>query len=298
VVVVGSVNIDLVVTVDRLPAPGETVAGGRFERHYGGKGANQAVAAARMGASVAFVGAVGDDEDGRSALRELAREGVNTAGVATLAGVPTGVALIVVDGKGENQIAVASGANAKLSAAWVERALAQVDADVRVILLGFEVGDAPLAAVAAWAAAQGILMIVNPSPVRPLAPELLAARPLLIANEGEVVALSPAENAERAARDLARRLDTVVVMTVGARGAFVVANDRSTLVPGLHVDAIDTTGAGDTLAGVLAAQLARGDPIVDATRTAVAAAAHATTRQGAREGMPTRSEVRALIRSR
>ncbi|MEO8625354.1 MAG: ribokinase [Candidatus Limnocylindrales bacterium] len=294
VLVIGSVNIDHVVTVGQLPAPGETVSGGRFERHHGGKGANQAVAAARMGASVRFVGAVGDDEDGRSASRELQREGVDTVGVATTPGVPTGVALIVVDSKGENQIAVASGANAGLSAAWVQRALAEVDLDVGVVLLGFEVGDEPLIAATAWAGAHGIPVLLNPSPVRPLAPELLAARPVLVVNQGEALQLSPAEEAADAAQHLAQQLDTVVVLTVGARGAFVVERDHSTLVPSIPVKAVDTTGAGDTLAGVLAAELARGEPILEATRTAVAAAAFATTQRGAREGMPSRTELRAL----
>ena len=165
-VVVGSVNLDLVVRVRTLPAPGETVSGGTFERHGGGKSANQAVAAARLGASVALVGAVGADELGAEAVARLEREGVDCSGIERLDDAPTGVALIVVDEAGENQIAVASGANARLDAAIVERG---VPAAV-VVLLGLEVPDE---AVLAGARAAGGRLVLNPAPARPLPDELL-----------------------------------------------------------------------------------------------------------------------------
>ncbi|HET9736500.1 MAG TPA: PfkB family carbohydrate kinase, partial [Solirubrobacteraceae bacterium] len=186
VVVVGSVNVDLVVSAGRLPRAGETVAGGTFARHGGGKGANQAVAAARAGAEVTMVGAVGDDELGSEALAELAAEGIDTSHVARLDGVPTGVAVIVVDAAGENQIAVASGANAELDAAAVEAALAAVlahdsgeglpgpDAGTPrgVVLLGNEVPQAAVAAGLRAARAAGWLVVLNPAPARPARADL------------------------------------------------------------------------------------------------------------------------------
>ncbi|MEA2267560.1 MAG: ribokinase, partial [Solirubrobacteraceae bacterium] len=173
VLVVGSVNVDLVVAVERLPAPGETVTGGRFARHGGGKGANQAIAAARAGARVRFVGAVGRDELGDAAVRELEAEGVDCRGVARLAGEPTGVALIAVDDAGRNQIAVASGANAGVDAALVQAALGgDALAGEGVCLLGFEIPDDAVVAAASAAAAAGWRIVLNPAPARALVPQL------------------------------------------------------------------------------------------------------------------------------
>src|SRR3954469_22961401 len=167
VVVVGSINADLVVTLDRLPAPGETVIGGRFARHGGGKGANQAIAAARAGARVRFVGAVGDDDFGAAAPAQLEAEGVDGSAVARLRDEPTGVALIAVDRDGRNQIAVASGANARVDAARVAAALdAQPLAAADVVLLGFEVPDAAVLAGARAAADAGATAVLNPAPAR------------------------------------------------------------------------------------------------------------------------------------
>src|SRR5215213_8876567 len=234
VIVVGSVNADLVVRADRLPAPGETVTGGRFSRHGGGKGANQAVAAARLGARVAMVGAVGDDDLGHEALALLEREGIDVSGVARL-DAPTGVALIAVDAAGENQIAVASGANAELDAAAVERTVR--DAGAAAVLLSQEVPeDAVLAGVRA---ARGPV-VLNPAPVRALPAELAKLGPILTPNAGE-------------AREL----------------------------------------SGDAFNGALATGLAEGRPLRDAAAFAVAAAALSTRAAGAREGMPSRDQVRA-----
>jgi ribokinase len=285
VMVVGSVNVDLVVTGERLPAPGETVTGGRFSRHGGGKGANQAVAAARLGAAVGMAAAVGDDELGREALAALEAEGIDLGAVARLGRAPTGVALIVVDKGGENQIAVASGANAELGGEVADAVRA---AAPKVVLLGHEV---PEAAVLAGARAAPGTIVLNPAPARPIAAELLALGPILTPNSSEACELAGEADPEAAARTLAERSGAPVLVTVGARGALLVDGGDVTLLPAPSVDVADTTGAGDALNGALAAELARGATLEDAARFAVAAASLSTRRPGAREGMPTRAEL-------
>ena len=287
VIVVGSVNTDLVVVAERLPAPGETVTGGSFSRHGGGKGANQAVAAARLGARVTMVGAVGTDPFGDEAMELLEREGIDTTAVARL-GAPTGVALINVDAAGENQIAVAPGANAELDPDAVERAVRA--AGEGVVLLSQEVSEA---AVHAGARAASGPIVLNPAPVRRLPDELAALRPILTPNGGEARALTGEDEPEAAARALAARTGAPVLITLGATGALV----HATTVPGTFlarapsVRAVDTTGAGDAFNGALAVALAEGRPLRDAAAFAVAAAALSPRAAGAREGMPRRDEV-------
>jgi ribokinase len=278
VLVVGSVNVDLVVHADRLPAPGETVAGGRLERSGGGKGANQAVAAARAGAAVALVGAVGADDLGADALAELRGEGVEVAAVARLDGVATGVALIVVDREGRNQIAVASGANHAVNAEQVRTAAARRGA----VLASFELLDEPVLAAAQVARDAGCPLIVNPAPARPLEPALLALRPIVTPNRQEAAELTDEEEPEAAARALARRTGAPVVITLGEDGALVADGAGCERVPAPPVRAVDTTGAGDVFNGVLAAELARGHKLRAAVAAAVGAAARSVTRTGAR----------------
>jgi ribokinase len=280
VYVVGSINVDLVVTGAALPRPGETVAGGRFERHGGGKSANQAVAAARRGARVRMVGAVGDDELGAEALGLLEAEGIDVSGVARLEGRPTGVALIVVDAAGENQIAVASGANAELDAAAVEHGLR--GATEGVVLLGLEVPDAPVLAGARAARAAGLGVVLNPAPARELPAELLDLSPLLTPNRDEAGALAGEDGAEAAARALAARTGAPVVVTLGADGVLVLDGDAAERIPAPRVDAVDTTGAGDAFNGALACELAAGATLLDAARAAVEVAAESTRSPGAR----------------
>jgi ribokinase len=286
VVVVGSVNADLVVSVRQLPRAGETVTGGTFARHGGGKGANQAVAAARLGAQVAFVGAVGADDLGEEALRELAREGVDVSAAARLDGVATGVAVIVVDERGENQIAVASGANAALTGEMVDAALALSDAGV--VLLGHEVPEAAVVAGARAASAAGWTAILNPAPARPLPDGLDGV--LLTPNADEARALTGEDDTETAARALGAHTAAPVLVTLGAHGALLL-DDTLERLPAPAVDVVDTTGAGDTVNGALAAELAAGRPLRDAVRFALAAAASSTRAAGARAGMPRRDEV-------
>jgi ribokinase len=281
-VVVGSVNADLVVTVRSLPAAGETVSGGTFERHHGGKSANQAVAAARLGAGVAFVGAVGADDLGDQAIAALEGEGIDCSGVLRLEDAPTGVALIVVDEAGENQIAVASGANARVAAPTVPPG-------ARIVLLGLEVPDE--AVLAAARAAGDARIVLNPAPARPLPDELLDLEPILTPNEAEARTLTGEPDAEAAARALEQRTGAPVVVTLGARGALVGGE----VIAPPSVRVVDTTGAGDTFSGALAAELARGAEIGAAARFATAAAALSTQAAGAREGMPDRAAVERVL---
>jgi ribokinase len=298
VIVVGSINVDLTVQVEHLPRPGETVANGILSRAGGGKSANQACAAARFGAHARFVGAVGDDEMAEQALTSLEVEGIDVSGVAHLAGTPTAVALIMVDPRGENQIAVASGASGVLDGPTVRHALAAIDPPAgSVVLTGFEVADGPVVAAAEWAAEHDLTLVVNPGPARPLLPELLAARPILTPNETEARQLTGEHDPERAAAVLMALTGAPVVVTLGAAGALVLepGHDTVEVARAPMVETIDTTGAGDTLSGVLAACLAAGAPIRGALSWAVTAAALSTTGVGARGVLPDRAEVGLLM---
>jgi ribokinase len=293
VVVVGSVNADLVVSVARLPRAGETVAGGTFARHGGGKGANQAVAAARAGARVALEGAVGADDVGEEALRELEGEGVDVSEVARLDGVPTGVAAIVVDAAGENQIAVALGANAVLDAHAVSRSLARLLATPPgVVLLGHEVSE-EVVRTGIMAARTGWFPVLNPAPARPLPDGLDGV--MLTPNADEARELTGEQDIEAAAHALAARTGAPVLVTLGADGALLLHEGVAERLPAPRVDVVDTTGAGDALNGALAAELAAGRPLRDAARFALTAAALSTRAPGARAGMPRRDEVLAAL---
>ena len=287
VLVVGSVNVDLVVTTDRLPRPGETVTGGRLAQHHGGKGGNQAVAAARLGAPVVFVGAVGDDDFGTAARTALAAEGIDVGHLATLEGATTGVALILVDADGENLISVASGANGEIAPVDVTaalRALAIRPEDV--VLVGHEIPTAAARAALVAGRAAGATTILNPAPAHGLDAATLAAADVLTPNEGELAIL----------RDVGIPGDTALLVSLGADGARLQAVGETTAIAALPVVAVDTVGAGDTLNGAFAAALAAGDSLHDAARRAVAAASLSVTRAGARAGMPTRTELDARLR--
>jgi ribokinase len=297
VIVVGSANVDLVVRVARLPRPGETVTGGTFERHGGGKGANAAVAAARAGAAVRLVGAVGDDEDGEWLRSDLAAAGVDVAGVTRVAGQQTGRALIAVAESGENQIAVASGANAALDGSMVATALAAgTPSPDAVCLLGFEVGDAALQAAVGWAATNDVRVVVNPAPPRALTAWLIATRPIVTPNEGEALALAGVADVDEAATRLAREVGGAVVVTIGPDGVLLAGATTKgvTRIPAPRVAAVDTTGAGDAFNGALVARLALGEPLERAVPWAVAAAALKVTRRGARSS-PRAGEVESFL---
>jgi ribokinase len=282
IAVVGSINLDVVVEVARHPAPGETVIGGDRRELPGGKGANQAVAAARLGATVALVGRVGADDAGRRLRDGLAGEGVDVEHVLVDPEAPTGMALIAVDGAGENTIVVSPGANARVGAPDVEAAR-DVLASAAVTLVQHEV---PEDAVAAAIAAAGGTVVLNPAPAR----RIVAAVDVLVPNLGELEAL-----AGRAGDpvELARGLEAAraVVVTLGAEGAVVVDGDHAERVAAPRVEAVDTTGAGDAFCGALAQALDSGADLVEAARWAARAAAASVTRLGAQGGMPHREDV-------
>jgi ribokinase len=285
VVVVGAINVDLVVSGAPLPRPGQTVTGGTFSQHQGGKGGNQAVAAARAlggGSGVVMIGAVGNDALGHEALDALRAEGV-AASIAMRPGVPTGVALICVGPDGENQIAVAPGANAELSSADVRSALGQVH-EVGAVLASLEVPRAAVEAAADWARDRVVPFVLNPAPVYPWASDVAALATYVTPNEHELGALG----------DLGE--GTVVVETRGEEGVAIHRGSATERVEAPRVDAVDTTGAGDCFNGVFAAGLVEGLEAAAATRRAAAAAALSVTRTGAREGMPTRDELEAFLR--
>ncbi|MGZ9161188.1 MAG: ribokinase [Candidatus Limnocylindrales bacterium] len=284
VIVVGSVNVDLVVTVDRLPAPGETVIGGRFARHHGGKGGNQAVASARLGAPTWFVGAVGADDFGVAARGALAAEGVDVSELMTLDEEPTGVALILVDADGENSIAVAGGANAALTPDLVSAALRRADPGrLDIVLVGHEIPTESARAALRVGRAAGATTILNPAPAAGLDAETIALADIITPNQGELATL-------KAAGQLTTR---TILVSLGASGARLETDGSTTAIAAPRVDAVDTVGAGDTLNGALAASLAEGRSLLESAIRAVTAASLAVTRAGAREGMPTAGELAA-----
>ncbi len=285
VIVVGSVNVDLVVTVEHLPAPGETVIGGRFSQHHGGKGGNQAVAAARLGATTFFVGAVGDDAIGSAARAALEAESIDTSDLLTLPGAATGVALILVDVAGENSIAVAGGANGDLTAWHVGMAMRRlVPRQGDVILVGHEIPTAAASAALALGRRAGATTILNPAPAHGLDAAAVALADIVTPNEGELAVLEAAGVRSRA-----------LLVSLGAAGARLTTQDGETRIPAPTVQVIDTVGAGDTLNGALAAGLAEGRSLDEAARRAVVAASLAVTRAGAREGMPTRAQLEVAL---
>ena len=301
VIVVGSVNIDFVITVERLPAPGEMVTGGRFGRHHGGKGGNQAVAAARLGAPTIFIGAVGSDPFGEDVRAALVADQVDVGNLVTIAGEATGLAFILVDAAGENSIAVASGANAALTPHLVEAALRRVEPGAGdVVLVGHEIPTATAVAALRAGRTGGATTIFNPAPAAGLSGETLEAADIVTPNGGELALLSgtdgPADVAARALLASAPGIRAVLV-SLGAGGARLIARDTDadTVVAAEPVAVVDTVGAGDALNGALAAGLAAGQDLEAAARRAVVAAGLAVTRAGAREGMPTLAELDARI---
>ncbi|WP_133903397.1 ribokinase [Actinophytocola oryzae] len=289
ITVIGSCNVDFVVPVAELPGPGETVLGRDHLKTPGGKGANQAVAAARLGSRVVFVGCVGDDDLATTIRTALTDAGVELTWLHTAEDTPSGIALITVADGGENTIAVSPGANARLSPEHLNTSLLE---STDVLLAQLEI---PLEAVQAAVEAAHGRVLLNPAPARELPPELLARVDVLIPNRSElgVLAGAPEPTTTDEAAALARSLTgpSAVVVTLGADGALVVADDEVTHVPAVEVDAVDATGAGDAFCGALADALDRGSTLVEATRWAVRVAGISTTRQGAQTGMPRREDV-------
>lgn len=300
VLVVGAVNVDLVVTAARLPGPGETVVGSTVERHGGGKGANAAVAAARAGARVRYVGAVGDDDFGRAALAELRAEGVEVDAVVVRPDVATGVALIVVDEAGENQIAVGAGANGQVGAEDVRGAIEAAAPGLGCVLVSTEITEAAVRAAVEAASRAGVPCVLNPAPVTGVVAGLLHHGPLLTPNRGELSAVAEAAGIAASADHAAlagavgEHTGAPVVVTLGGEGVLlVVPGAEPEHLPARPAEVRDTTGAGDTFNGVLAARLAAGDALSAAARVANLAAGLSVSAPGAREGMPGQAEIDA-----
>lgn len=299
VVVVGSANLDLVVQVDRHPRPGETVLGGDLQRHPGGKGANQAIAAAKAGgARTVFVGALGEDDAARVLLGSLGSAGVDTS-VVQRTGSPSGVALISVSRAGENSIIVAPGANSDVRIDGSARYELQ---NANVVLAQLEI---PMTTVleAARSRHDQALFILNAAPSRPLGRDVWEQIDVLVVNEHEAADVGSdletgagrRSNTSELAQALLERVPAVVI-TLGSAGCLVAERGKEPVqVPAPTVEAVDTTGAGDTFCGVLAAALARGEDLVDAARLAAVAGALAVTRPGAQGAVPTVDETRALV---
>lgn len=290
-VVIGSSNTDLVLSCPRLPKPGETLLGGELSRFGGGKGANQAVAAARAGARVSFVGARGDDDFGRQALKNLQAEGIATRCFTVTKKAPSGVAVILLGGRErQNQIVVARSANDEVSAAQVRRAGAALR-NAAAVVVQLEI---PLPAVlesARQAKRAGALFMLNPAPARPLPPALLKLTDTLVPNEHEAALLTGEKDPARAARALLRKGCRRVVVTLGAQGALLADASGVRRLPAVKVKPVDTVGAGDCFTAWLAVGLAEGLSLDQAARRAMKAAALAVTRPGAQPGMPYRHEI-------
>jgi len=302
VLVLGSINTDLVIRSPRLPAPGETVLGGEFYQAGGGKGANQAVAAARAGRGpVTFVAAVGDDDFGSAAHARLASECLVCDFVKVVPGVATGVALIMVDERGENAISVAPGANARLSEADIRSLPESLFREAAVLLASLEVPLPTVLYALERAKQAGIRTILNPAPAHDGLHEVLGRGlvDVLTPNQAEAVALSGNSiNSDQTSREAAQHLIAAgagaVVLTRAAAGC-VVAEERTIALPAYTVPAVDATAAGDAFSGALAARLAEGESLLNAARWASAAAALSVTRAGAQPSLATRTEIDGFL---
>ena len=299
VTVVGSLNMDLVTRAPRIPQPGETVIGSDFHTVPGGKGANQAVAAARLGASVSMVGRVGRDTFGGILLENLASGGIDHEFVTRDPEVATGIALITVDDKGQNSIVVAPGANMRLVLADIDAAKARIVSS-DALLLQLENPLETVTGAAEVAHAHGVRIILNPAPARPVPPHLLSLVDVLIPNESETALLTgmPVGNqaeAEAAAEALHNAGVGIVILTLGGRGAMLACDGGAELFPAFDVTPVDTTAAGDAFVAGLAVALADGRSLAEAVRWGNAAGALATTKLGAQPSLPTRQDLEGLL---
>jgi ribokinase len=301
IVVVGSLNMDLVVQVPIIPAPGETVLGDNFATIPGGKGANQAVAAARLGAKVSLIGRVGNDAFGEQLLANAQREGIDVTHVGRDETAASGVAMIAVDANGQNSIAVASGANYRLTAAQVHAAWAALP-HVDLLVMPLETPLETIETAVALANQSGAKVILNPAPAQKLPPHILAGVDVLVPNEPETAQLTDmpintGAETRLAAQELLNLGVSHVVLTLGSRGALVLdgTTGQFTEVTPYPVTVVDTTAAGDAFVAGLAVGLGEGRSLVKAAQFANAVGALAVTKQGAQPGMPFREEVDRLL---
>ena len=295
IIVIGSCNTDMVIKTDRLPTPGETVLGGTFLMNAGGKGANQAVTAARQGGQVTFISKTGNDVFGKQSVELYNSEGINTDYIFSDAKNPSGVALITVDSHGENCIVVASGANGSLSAADIESARTEIESG-SIVLMQLEIPIDTVEYAAELASNKGISVILNPAPARTLSEKLLKCLYVITPNEHEAEMLSGLKvtdwtTAKKAADVISSKGVNNVVITMGSQGAFVKEQDEYYTVEATKVTAVDTTAAGDSFSGAFCVALAEGKSIKDAVKVATRVAAITVTRMGAQSSIPYRNEL-------
>lgn len=295
ILVVGSSNTDMVIKTHHFPAPGETILGGHFLMNAGGKGANQAVAAARLGGKVIFVGKIGDDIFGKQAVLQLKDEGINVDFVSVDTENPSGVALITVDQKGENSIVVASGSNGTLTPADFDKALNELE-DSEFVLMQLEIPVPTVEYIAREAVQKQKKVILNPAPAAELSVELLQNLYLITPNETEAelltgIKVTDEQSALKAATWLNEKGVEVVIITMGAAGAFILANGKSEIIKAPKVVAVDTTAAGDTFSGALAVALSEGKSLQESIAFANKAASISVTRIGAQASVPFRKEI-------
>ncbi len=298
IVVVGSCNTDMVIKADRLPVPGETILGGTFFMNPGGKGANQAVAAARMGGNVTLISKTGNDVFGKQSVMLYTAENIKTDYIFSDPKHPSGVALITVDAQGENCIVVASGANASLSPSDIDKASTEIEG-ADLILMQLEIPIETVEYVAEKAQKKGIKVILNPAPARALSDNLLRNLYIIIPNKSEAEILSgikvtDIESAKLAANIISAKGVNIVVITLGSQGALIKENDDFQFVDALKVEALDTTAAGDTFCGSVCVGLSEGKSVLESVKLAARAAAITVTRMGAQSSIPYRSELSSL----
>ena len=298
ILVVGSSNTDMVVKSAHLPLPGETVLGGQFFTFAGGKGANQAVAAAKLGGDVTFLAKVGNDALGKTAVEGFKKEGIDVTHIITDPESHSGVALIMVEESGENCISVASGANGKFTNSDIEDASELVE-KASFVLVQLEIPLEAVTALVDKAFSHGVPVILNPAPARPLSDELISKLFIVTPNETEAELLTGVKvtdevSAAKAAKILREKGAKLVIITLGAKGAFLLSDQEEILIPSIQVNAVDTTAAGDTFNGALTVALSEGMEIKAAIRFANQAAAISVTRMGAQSSQPVRSELKPI----
>ena len=295
ITVIGSSNVDMCSQIDRLPRPGETVGNGAFLQAYGGKGANQAVAARRLGGEVCFITAVGDDPLGREMLARLRKEGIGMADECITPGCHTGIALIMIDRQGENCIAVNPGANQTLSPERTDRFRGKIEHS-DIVVMQAEIPYETIRHAAGMAHRAGVPVLFNPAPVCAVDDELMRMVDVLVVNRTEAATLSGTDHVEEAASRLHARGAKNVIVTLGAEGAYAFNGHAGISLPAFRVQAVDAVGAGDTFCGALAVAFARrGQVDRDGLEFAMAAAALAVTKAGAQPSIPTEEETNRFL---
>ncbi len=300
IVVVGSSNTDMIIKLKKIPKTGETVIGGKFTIASGGKGANQAVAAARAGGKVNFISRVGSDMFGDSSINGFIADGLNVANIIRDLEEPSGVALIFVDEEGENSIAVSSGANANLSPGDIYN-IRNVICDADILLMQLEIPLETIESAAQIAVENNVRVILNPAPAQNLSDSLLKKISIITPNETEAeiltsVSVKNEEDAERAAKVLMGKGISTVIITLGSKGAFVFSNTYKGLLPSYKVKAVDSTAAGDVFNGTLAVALSEGKGLKDSVNFANAAAALSVTKLGAQPSAPYKEDIHKMLK--